>query len=127
MRAGAIVRAQRVLRGGARPLNFTARGQGMPWWLLLVLLTAVWFLAAFACLVGSAVSRKRLGIHSRGRGESIAQFVVLPPLFLGIALALDLVVDPWGTRIVGLLHVLLGVVLVTYIGWGLCYLNVRTP
>jgi phosphatidylglycerophosphate synthase len=99
----------------------------MPWWLLLVLLTAVWFLAAFACLVESAVSRKRLGIPSGGRGESIAQFVVLPPLFLGIALALDFVADPWGTRVVGLLHVLLGVVLVTYIGWGLYYLNVRTP
>lgn len=99
----------------------------MPWWLLFVLLTAVWFLAAFACLVAGAVSRKRLGIRSGGRGESIAQFVVLPPLFLGIAFVLDLVAHPWGTRVVGLLHAVLGVVLVTYIGWGLYYLNVRTP
>jgi phosphatidylglycerophosphate synthase len=111
----------------ARPLDFTVRGRGMPWWLLLVIVTAVWFLAAFACLVASAVSRKRLGITSVGRGESIAQFVVLPPLFLGIAFVLNLIASPWGTRLVGSLHVLFGVVLMTYIGWGLHYLNVRTP
>jgi len=100
----------------------------MQWWLLLVLLTAVWFLVAIADVVAHAVSRKRRGIpDGSGRGVSVAQFLLCPPLFLGIALAIDYVANPWGTRVVGLLHAVLGVVLVTYIAWAVDYLNVRTP
>ena len=87
----------------------------MPWWLFLVLHTGVWFLAAVAGVVAHAVSRKRLGIpDGSGHGVSVAQFLLCPPLCFGIALAIDCVANPWGIRIVGLFHTVLGVVFVTY-------------
>jgi hypothetical protein len=99
----------------------------MPWWLLLLLLAAVWLLAAIACLVEEAVERKRFGIaNATGRGQSVAQFLFCPPLLLGIALAIDYVANPWGTRVIGSLHAVLGVVLAAYIAWALYYLNVRS-
>ena len=97
----------------------------MPWWLLLVLLVAVWFLESLAAAASKTVAARRRGIsHGSGGGVSLMPgLIVMPLLFLGIALVVDHFANPWGTRAVGLLHAVFGVVLVTYIAWASHYLK----
>jgi hypothetical protein len=97
----------------------------MPWWLLLVLLMAVWFLESLAEAAARAVAAKRRDAPpGSGGGVSIMPgLIIMPLLFLGIALGIDQVMNHWGTRIIGLLHAVFGVVLATYIGWAAFYLK----
>jgi len=97
----------------------------MPWWLLLLLLIAVWFVESLAEAAAKAVAAKRRGApRGSGGGVSIMPgLIFMPLLFLGIALAIDHVANHWGTRIIGLLHAVFGVLLATYIGWAVCFLK----
>jgi hypothetical protein len=101
----------------------------MPWWLLLVLLIVVWFLEAVAAAAAKTVAAKRRGIlRGSGGGVSVMPgLIFFPVLFLGIALAVDHVANPWGTRTIGLLHAVFGIVLVTYIAWAFRYLKGSQP
>ena len=91
----------------------------MPWGVLLILLIGVWFLESVAAATARAVAAKRRGTQQRtGGGVSLMPgLVVMPALFLGIALGVDYVASPWGTRIIALLHAALGVACVIYIVW----------
>lgn len=96
----------------------------MPWWLLLVLLGAVWFLESIAAAAAKTVAARRRGITYGSGGVSVMPgLLVMPLLFLGIALAVDHFANPWGTRAVALLHGVFAIVLVTYIAWAFHYLR----
>ena len=97
----------------------------MPWWLLLVLLIVVWLLESVAEATANTVAARRRGIlHGSGGGVSVMPgLIFFPLLFLGIALAVDHIANPWGTRTIGLLHAVFGIVLVTYIAWAFRYLK----
>jgi hypothetical protein len=97
----------------------------MPSWLLLVALLVVWLLWGIAAVFGRAVDDKRRGIPEGQRGGvSFAPVIpVCPLVFWGIALVVNLVVDPWGTLIVGAFHAVLAVLFVISIGrntWQYC-------
>src|SRR5438067_436491 len=79
----------------------------MPSWLLLVFLFATWFVWVIACAAEKAVGGVLRGLPEGQRGSvSIAPGIPLFPLaFWGIALLIDFVVDPWGTWIICLAHV----------------------
>ena len=89
----------------------------MPWWLLLIFLTMVWFLLTIASEFQYAAQDEAAGVpEEKRRGVSMVPGIPLGPLlFLAIAKVADIWVWPWGTRIVALLHGVLAVVLLVSI------------
>jgi hypothetical protein len=89
----------------------------MPWWLLLVFIFFVWCLWAVAAAAQVAVENVRQPLpDGQRRGMSPAPVIPVFPLVLwGAAILIDLVVDPWGTIIVGSLHAVYAVILVVSI------------
>jgi len=81
----------------------------IPVWVLLLLLSVAWLLWLFACMAEVAVSEASKGIpEGERRGVSILPGIPLFPLvFWGIALLIDQFMYPWGTNVVGGLHLVL--------------------
>jgi hypothetical protein len=100
-----------------------AMGGAMPQAVLLIEVFVVWFLALFAAASRLALEDARRGIpEDHRRGVSFFPFVIplLPLGFWGIAMVIDIAVNPWGTIVVGGLHAALGVLYLAYIvyyGW----------
>ena len=84
-------------------------------WILLAFLFAVWILWLIACAAQAAVSDARRGIpKEQRRGTSIFPAIPLFPLaFWGAAVFADHFVSPWGTLVVGSIHLGFGVM------WGI--------
>ena len=79
----------------------------MPAWLLLMLCLGAWMLFIIASAAQVALFDARRGIPAKLRG-GVSIFPVLPimPLVLWVtALGIDLVLSPWGTRLIGSAHV----------------------
>lgn len=76
----------------------------------LAFVSGVWILWMFACLLGKAVQDDLRGIPPAERhGVSIAPIIpVFPLAFWAVAMLIDAFAAPWGTRIVGGFHLLLG-------------------
>jgi hypothetical protein len=89
----------------------------MPWWLLLLIVFFVWCLWAAAAAAQVAVENARQALPGgHRRGISFVPVIpVFPLVFWGAAKLIDLVVDPWGTRIVASLHAVFAVILVASI------------
>jgi len=89
----------------------------MPWWLLLALIFFVWCLWAVAATAQVAVENARRPLPDGQRsGMSPAPVIPIFPLVLwGVAILIDLVVDPWGTIIFGSLHAVFAAILVVSI------------
>jgi len=89
----------------------------MPWWLLLLIVFFVWCLWAAAGAAQVAVENARHPLpDGQRRGMSFVPVIpVFPLVFWGAAKLIDLVVDPWGTRIVASLHAAFAIILVTSI------------
>jgi hypothetical protein len=84
----------------------------MPWWALLLFVFFVWCLWAAAGILEVKVHDARDplpdGTH---RGFTFMPIIpVFPLLAWGIAKLIDLMIMPWGTLVIGLLHAILGVV-----------------
>jgi hypothetical protein len=97
--------------------NSSLAGTRMFWLLLLVFVFFVWGLWAAAVVTQNAVLDARLPL-ANGQRRSMSPAPVIPvfPLFVwGVAKLIDLVVDPWGTVIIGSLHVIFMVTLVVSI------------
>jgi hypothetical protein len=79
--------------------------------LLLVFLVVVCFLVLVAGAAGLAVEAARRGLpEEQRRGVSIFPVIPVYPLaFWGVAMLIDWLADPWGTRVVGGLHAVLAV------------------
>lgn len=84
---------------------------------LLVFVFLVWCLWVFAASMQVAVENARNPLPGGGRrGVSPAPAIpVCPLVFWGAARGLDLVVDPWGTRIIGSLHAIFAAALLSTI------------
>jgi hypothetical protein len=87
-------------------------GAAMPWWVLLIEVFAVWCLWGIAAAAERSVEEARRGVSEAQRGGvSIAPIIpAFPLVFWGLALLVDLAVGPWGTRVVGGFHAVLGMV-----------------
>lgn len=85
--------------------------------MFVTLIFFVWFLWVVACAAQAGLRGARAGLPPERRpGTSIlGGFPLFPLFFWGIAWAIDQEVSPWGTRIVGAGHVLLGAMLVVSI------------
>jgi hypothetical protein len=97
----------------------------IPWWTLLGVILLVWSLWALACASAVAVHNARDPLpNGQQRGFSCAPVVPIFPLALwGIALLIDLVAEPWGTWIIGVLHGVLAVAFLGSIARDLCRLK----
>lgn len=97
--------------------------------LLPAFISFVWMLWLFACLLDKAVQDDRLGIPPGERhGVSIAPGIpVFPLAFWGAAVLINLFAAPWGTRIVGGFHLLLGTTFVYSIVAALLRLRAVPP
>ena len=86
----------------------------MFWWLLLLCLLLVWCLWAVAATMEVAVRDARRPLpDGRRRGMSpMPIFPVFPLAFWGVAKLIDLIMDPWGTTVIGSLHAGYAVILV---------------
>ncbi len=86
----------------------------MSQWLLPVFIFAVWLLWHVACVLGAAREDARQPLpEGQRRGVSILPGIpVFPLVFWGLAWAIDQVVNPWGSILVGAFHVIFGGVLV---------------
>jgi hypothetical protein len=87
----------------------------MPWWLLLLVVSLTWCLWVVAAVEGRAAAdaAKRTPSDKRG-GVSILPVIPLFPLVLfGVAKVVDIIADPWGTRVIVILHLLLALALLT--------------
>ena len=83
----------------------------MPRWFLPIELFAVWLLWLLASAAERAVADARRGMPEGQRGGvSVGIVLVVPLFFWGVALVTDLAVAPWGSRVVGMIHAILGVV-----------------
>jgi len=82
----------------------------MSWWALLIFVTATWLLWAVWGLLGLQADKLE---HKRPQDAGISIMPIIPffPLIaFGVAMCLNAVFDPWGTRIVGAIHALLIVI-----------------
>lgn len=79
----------------------------VPWWTLLALLFATWLVATVAVVGRYAVEDARAGVpEGQRRGVSCMPGLPCGPLVLcSVAKVVDLGVGPWGTVLVGGLHV----------------------
>ena len=85
-------------------------------WLLLLWILLTWFFGIVACAAGKAVGDARRGVpKSQRHGVSFAPIIVLPLSLWGLALLIDLAVEPWGTLVIGIAHGLLLLALVASI------------
>ncbi len=89
----------------------------MPWWLLLAYIFFVWCLWTVACTAQNGVEDARRPLpNGQRRGTSPLPGILIFPLVLwGIAELIDLIVDPWGTIILGSLHAVFAMMLVVSI------------
>ena len=89
----------------------------IPWWMLLSLIFAAWFLWVVAVSAVASVQKARNPLpDGQQRGFSCVQLVLIPPLgFWAIALLIDWIADPWGTWIIGLLHTFFALLLLASI------------
>jgi hypothetical protein len=80
-------------------------------WPLLLLITTAWLFWAFATAARLAVEDARRQVpEDQRRGVSLLPVIpVLPLVLWGVALLVDLVAEPWGTRVVGFAHVVMAV------------------
>jgi hypothetical protein len=96
----------------------------LPAWVLPGLLLVVWLLWVLACAAGVAAEDVRRGtLLEHRRGVSILPaFPLFPLLFWGVALVGDVWVAPWGTLVVGTLHVGFAIVLLVSLfrDWRYC-------
>lgn len=82
----------------------------MPWWVLPLVVFAVWLVAAVAAVAHKAVTEARRGIPpDRRGGVSLLPVIPIGPLgCYGVALLADVIARPCGTVVVGGLHVVWG-------------------
>ena len=80
-------------------------------WLLLAFVLTVWLVWVPACAVQAALADALRGVpDGQRRGVSILPgFPLFPLAFWGAALLIDRFVSPWGTLIIGAIHVILGI------------------
>ena len=100
----------------------------MPWWLLLLALIFVWILVPCAEALSKFADARRRGVPSgTPRGSvSLMPALLLPFMFFFIALGVDLIVGPWGTRIVLALNAAIGLICLAHIIWSaLCLVKNR--
>ena len=87
----------------------------MTWWMLLILVSVTWLL----WIVGAMVSlRIEVQAGKQTADAAVRVFPLIPTaplLAFGIALALDKVIAPWGSRIIAALHVLFAAFAVLFI------------
>jgi hypothetical protein len=80
-----------------------------PWWVLPLLVFLVWIGMIVAAAGDVYRAHRRSGRAGPPPGVSILPgFPSIPLLAWALALGLDSLVPPWGTLVVGGLHVLLG-------------------
>ena len=91
----------------------------LPGWLLPIFIFAVWALWVIAACGENAVRQARRGLPSGQRGgiSILPVMPVFPLAFWGIAVLVDCFAAPWGSRVIGSLHGLYGIVLVVSIVW----------
>jgi hypothetical protein len=89
----------------------------MPSFVLPVFLFVTWFVWIIACAAEKAVDGARRGLPEGKRGGvSILPGIPIFPLFFwGAAWLIDLLVAPWGTYTLGVLHAVFFVALVVSI------------
>jgi hypothetical protein len=84
----------------------------MPW-LLSIELSVVWVLWALAAAAEHAIDRATTNRAIGVGGVSIFPTIPLFPIFfLGLALAIDSVAQPWGTFVIAGSHAVLGIAFV---------------
>ena len=110
-----------------RLLILVVRRSKVRWLLLLLLVTAVWWLAH-----ATEGARKLVDNHRRGLPpETRASFSVMPGMIvmpiasMSLAVVADRFARPWGFRVVALIHLALGVCLFSYIA--LAIIRARRP
>jgi hypothetical protein len=85
--------------------------------MLLILVLLAWLLWAVGALHGHHIA-KREGRVRADSGVSVAPIIPLFPLgFFGLAKLIDQAASPWGTWLVGGLHVLLALAFTLAIAW----------
>jgi hypothetical protein len=84
----------------------------MPTWANLALVFGAWVLFVVWGLVQLAVENARLPEEQRRGFSFLPGFPIMPLAFWGLASIIDMVVEPWGTQIIGALHGVVAVILV---------------
>ena len=90
----------------------------MSWWLLLLIITLTWCLVVVLALAGASLDhvRAKTPDSERSHVSVVPLLPICPMLFFGAAKLLDLMVWPWGTRIIFGMHLALaGVVVVLFV------------
>lgn len=83
-------------------------------WTLLVFIFFAWLLCLIPALLEKMIQNAQLPLYKRG-GVSIVPIIPFAPLLLwGIAMGIDYVISPWGTRIIGGLHVALAFIAIVF-------------
>jgi hypothetical protein len=89
----------------------------MRWFLLLLLVTAVWFLVHAADGATSLMKKHLRGVPpgTKSSFSIMPGMIVMPIVSMAVAFVADRIAGPWGFRIVALLHLIWGVYLFAYI------------
>jgi hypothetical protein len=89
--------------------------QSMSMWWLLALIFFAWMLWGAACLSQKTVANAQLPKDKRGSVSLLPVIPVFPLALWGLALLIDLIIDPWGTGVIASLHAIFGLVLIVSI------------
>ena len=85
--------------------------------MLLLLVTLTWLLWAVGGVVGLWVEIRQGRRPANARFSFAPIFPIFPIFFFGLAMLVNLIVPPWGTRIIGGLHALLALLFIIAIAW----------
>src|SRR5437763_353627 len=76
-------------------------------WMLFILVMVAWLLWAAGGLVSLWVGKRQWRLPADRGFSFLPIFPIVPILFFGTAMLLDAAFAPWGTRIIGTLHIIL--------------------
>lgn len=84
----------------------------MPTWINLGLVFGAWMLFVVWGLAQHAVENAHLPKEQRGGVSVLPAFPIMPLAIWGLASIIDMVVEPWGTAVIGVLHGIVSVILI---------------
>ena len=79
----------------------------MPLWVLYTLVAAAWLTYPIFGAAGVSAANSKTDPPGDAGFSSLPELIVFPPIFLGIAFAIDSIAMPWGRWIIGLLCVIM--------------------
>jgi hypothetical protein len=90
----------------------------MTWWQLAILLCITWCLSLVAHVIHLGADIEEGKAHKDATVSIMPEVPFFPLVFFAVAKLIDFIANPWGTRVIGWLHIALLAGVLVAIGLG---------